>query len=369
MAGRENIEDNILSGIESATGTPWEQDVDTGDEVNDEGQDQLETQLARREVRDPPRAKETDEGDEDLTDPLKKPEQRKPDNKEQQRGKPRTNERGDLVDEQGKVIANRGMERRLHSQLERTRETVSTLQERNTELARQVADAQFLDGLPRRLNLNNDDVQIGLGFAASLKADPVKFAREAIERAVAKGVALQDIVNDEFIPNVSIAATQRLLDERLGPIADRNKQDQDSVVAQREAEEKTNRFLSDYPDAETHQELVAHQMARLKQEYSSRGVSPDPYLLAERAWQQIEEFAIRNKLDVTQPLGPQIEARQNATGRREQPRREQQRRPMPNGSGRGGDVVERKSRSANPDDSYDSIIREAMAEEGIQQGY
>lgn len=360
------IEETILSNIEGATGQSF--DDDGGEDIQQErGQptqpdtgDQLSEQLNRRTRQPQP------DDEADLREPLK---QAPPKGKDQRKG-PRTNQQGDIVDEQGNVLASRGLERRLHTQLERTREVSRSLEQRNQELARQLSEKEFLGGAAQKLGLDNDSIAEALQLAAQFKQSPVQAARAVIERALAAGVAMHEIVNDEFIPNVTLSATQRLLDQRLGPLS-RNIQEAESVErTNREATEKGNRFLAAYPDAIHHQDVVAERMAAIMEDYSKQGVKMDPFVAAEKAFEQVLMFCQKHGLDISQPLKPQVEARRQQPGRvaqgrpgRGTPPQNRVRRPMPNGRG-GGELVGTKSRSAGTEESYDAIIRDAMREEG-----
>jgi hypothetical protein len=354
MAG--GIEERILDNIESATGTTFDEGGDEGPQqepgqpnVPVDEQAQVSDQLSRRTRQQPA-------GDENLMQPTKPPAAKGKD----QRKAPRRDAEGNIVDEQGNVLASRGIERRLHTQLERTREVNRSLEQRNQELARQLGERDFLGSAPQKLGLNNEELADAMQIAASFKASPAQAARAVIERALATGVSLHDIVDDQFIPNVSVAATQRLLDQRLGPLS-RNLKEQESVErTTREATEKGNRFLAAYPDAIHQQDIVADQMAQVMQQYRQQGVELDPFVAAEKAFERVLVFCTKHGLDISQPLGPQVRARQASPGRG----MTRARRPMPNGNGSGREVVSTSSRAAATDESYDSIVKEAMREEG-----
>jgi hypothetical protein len=119
----------------------------------------------------------------------------------------------------------------------------------------------------KQFNLSNDEVIGGLEYVALLKENPANAAKKAIEVALARGANLRDIVNDELVPNVTLGATQRLIDERLSGL--RNQQQAQNVEPQevQAARVKTQQFLADYPDAEQHSEVVAHQMRNILQGY------------------------------------------------------------------------------------------------------
>lgn len=354
MAG--GIEGTILDNIEQNTGEtfddsdPSESSVETG---QPQGQDvdvtgQVQDQLQRR-------TRPTEGGDN-----LRGPKSRK----DAQRGT-RPDAKGNIVDESGNVIATGGLARRLHVRAERLDALNKSHETKIGELTRQLAEAKVLNDAPKHYGLDNEAVKDGLYMTALFRQDPAAAAREVLERALAAGVSFHQIVNDDSIPNMQLGAVNRLLDQRLGPIAG-NLQEQKAVdQSTRDAMDKTNRFLGDYPDAATHEQEVADQMKIITEEYRSKGVAPDPYIVAEQAFGRVLAFCEKNGLDVKQPLRPQVEARMKSQpGRGVNPRTVPARRPMPNGRG-GGEVIGTKSRTANPTESYDSIVREAMRDSGI----
>lgn len=356
------IEDSILDNIESATGTPFEVADDTDDGPQEPGQpnvpvdeqSQVSDQLNRRTRQQPA-------DDADLKQPLKQAPAK---GKDQRKG-PRRDAAGNLVDEQGNVLATRGIERRLHTQLERTREVNRSLEQRNQELVRQLSDREFLSGAPQKLGLNNDELADAMQIAAAFKASPVEGARAVLERALAAGVSLHQIIDDQFIPNVTVAATQRLLDQRLGPLARNLKQSEDVSRVNQQAVEKGNRFLAAYPDAIHHQDVVADQMAQIMEQYRGQGVELDPFVAAEKAFEKVLMFCQKHNLDISQPLGPQVQARQGQQRPgRGVPTQDRVRRPMPNGRGGEREVTSMQSRQAPTDQSYDQIVKEAMRDEG-----
>lgn len=371
--GFSDFENNILSGIEDATGETF--DPATDDSL-DEGDQSLQEQIKQPVTR---RDQDTDENGDLLDGSTKQtkgtPEKLGKDGKPiQKKGGPRTNERGDIIDEQGNVIARGGDARRLHSQVTRLREQTRTLEERNASLASQLAEVQFLNNLPKQYGLVNEEVADGLQIVGQFKQNPAKAAQMVIERALAAGATMAQIVNDEFIPNVQIGAVKRLLDERLGPIAEEQQQRRDVDQVNQQGVEAANAFLADYPEAEVHAAVIADQMKQITQEYKDRGRAIDPYVAAERALERVVMFAEKYGLDINQPLGPQVEAKRaeiersaggtpNANGGNG-PTQRQSRRPMPNGN-RGNGVVERKSSQSNSNDSWDSIVRDSLAENGI----
>lgn len=344
------IEDTIIGNIESATGESLETDggntadpVDTGSDLE---QNQAVQQLNQRDSFD-------QAVDEQPKDKPSKVETKKP----------TKDEKPQRLKEQApdKSHNQANAERRLQSTVDRLRDVSRNLEQQNQGLVQQLAQVKALNAIPQQFGLSNDEVLGGLEYVALLKQNPAQAAKKAIEVALARGANLRDIVNDEFVPNLTLNAVQQLIDQRLGPVA-RNLQQQQEVNSQEQqsieqARTKTAQFLADYPDAEQHSEVVAAQIRKIMDDYRSRGMQIDPYIAAEMAWNGVREFAARNNLDLSQPLGPQWQ------GRQQQPQRQQApaRRPMPNG---GNAPVQSRSNVAKADDTTRSIVKQAMMEAG-----
>lgn len=368
---RENLEDKIIDNIESATG----EDL-SGNEPEDIIEDDVEvgTDDQQRQQRND---RQDDDDDQQL--PLfQDPKQKK--KPEQQQEKPRRDKDGNLVDKDGKVIANRGAERRLHVQAERLRTVNTDLQNRVQELTQQVAANKAFNGLPERLGIGDPQIlQEGLGIVALFNKDAKAGARKVIELALARGVDLKELVDDEFVANVSTRSIETMLNDRLGPIEQQNKNQRAQEEEVRNAEMATNRFLAEYPEGEIHAEDIASIMAEDRKNALAAGRTFDPFVSAEKALLRIQNFAISNGLDPEQPIAPQIEAikaereKQGNTPphgqRRPANAPQRQSRPMPRSSNvNGADVVETRQRSARPDDNFDNIVREAMQEAGYEFG-
>lgn len=357
MAG--GIEDTILSNISGATGDDYgEGDTGTDTTVDegtglqsDEGQEQVEEQLGKRNPFD--RQASVEEPKDKKVDPKQKVDPKAG------KGKPQSPE------ENREQFA-----RRANAQVQRLQTVNRDLTTRNEELARQVADRSYLSGIPAKFGLSNDDVAQGLELVASFKSSPLNAAKAVLQLALAQGVDLNEIVGDG--PEIGTKAIKQLLDQRLAPMEQERQEAERVRQLQDQGRRETEQFLSDYPEAVHHQDVIADQMKAIIEDYRSRGRNIDAYLAGEMAFNRVKQFAEQHGLDFNQPLGPQVRARtqQGPTGGRQTPggrtvpREQTPRRPMPNGSNGGGDVISRKSTSANPDDSFSSIVRDSMKEAG-----
>ena len=188
------------------------------------------------------------------------------------------------------------------------------------------------------------------------KQNPAQLVQIVLAEAAARGVDLNRLLGSQ-IGAIQTNAISKMLDQRLKPLDDARQQNERHARAEQAAQDRYDRFLASYPDAELHQDAIANLMAEGKAQDEREG------------YYMVREFALRNGLDFSQPLGPQVAAKiqQQRTQGGKQPANQQQRRPMVTGpSVPQRQMTQRETRIASPDRSYASIVEEAMNEAGLQ---
>lgn len=262
--------------------------------------------------------------------------------------------KGNVVDANGKIIAKAGSERRLHVEKRQAEARATTLGLQLEEANKKLEQAQIFADLPKNLGVSPEEYGDGLKLMKLFKADPVAAAKEVVARAMALGHNVTDILGAEVGNSVDMMALRRHSEEMANrPIREREEQNRRQEESQRQGQIAYNNFISQYPDADIHGDAIAHQM-------QTQGVS------AETAYLRIQNFALANGLDFSEPLGPQIEARTRANISGNQVRQDQPsaRRPAPMGNGNGGRVSDQqltdKSGVNSADDSWADILRDAM---------
>jgi hypothetical protein len=353
-----SFEDNILTNISTATG-----DTFGADDV------EVEEQVEVEEAPKSPVPEKTEPTDEEADSSLK--QQAKP----QPERKPKFDKQGNLLNDQGEKIANRGEARRLHLKIERLTSEASTYQNRVKELEQELQTAKKYGDLPTQLGLKPEQVADAFEMAASFQRDPAATVKEMIARALANGVELRQIVDDEFIPNLSMRANALMMEQHLKPAKELLDSQQANRQQQEQAEKLRSeaiRFIDDFADqgADVHASDIAVRMQEIRKEASRQGRQIDQYSAAAMALSDIRAFCFQHGLDPMQPIKPQIEARQSAprqtsNGRGRSSPTPQSRRPMPNGSGRNT-ATEQTSTFADPNDDNGSIVRQVMREQGYE---
>lgn len=262
--------------------------------------------------------------------------------------------KGNIVDKDGKILARAGEAARLWQDASRATAQVTNLTrqlervtQENTQNKQLIEQAREIAGLPAKFGVSREDYNEGITLMSRWRADPVGVAREIVARTLTYGHNVSDILGKTAGDALEMKAITSLVKQTTQPIEDARIASEKQQQANATAETAYRNFISAHEYAEIHAEVIAKQMAK--------GVSP------ELAYMQIENFALRNGLDFTQPLGPQIVARQSQEAQR--PTGQQQQRPLPNG-GRvnGSGNLQTEPSQASASDSWEDILRGAMSD-------
>lgn len=263
---------------------------------------------------------------------------------------------GNIVTSDGKIIAKAGSERRQFERFTKLAGDHQKTSQQAQQLEQQLREINFLNNVPRQYNLSNEDVAQGLEIARRLKAgDVLGIAREFVAMAAAKGVNISQIVGEKAGDAIDMVALRAMIDERLAPIMQSQRQSTETSEVERQAVQNYERFVSDNEYADIHGDVIVAAAQR-------NGTS------LQVAYNQTRDFAIRNGFDFSIPLGPQIEARQQQLQQQQQrPPSQTQQRPLPSGSAstRGNVVEPPTPQFADPNDDWASIIRNAMKNSNV----
>lgn len=266
--------------------------------------------------------------------------------------------RGNIVDADGKIVAHAGSQRRQFEYRFNTQREIGQLRQQNQQYEQQLRAQSFLNNVPQQLGLSHEEVASGLEYARRIKAgDILGIARDAVAMAAARGVNISQIVGEKAGDAIELSAIRAMLDERLAPIT--QSQRQVAQVSQQEqvARDNYQRFVADNEYADVHGDVIVAMMKR-------EGVS------LQQAYNSVRSFILSNNFDLSQPLGPQVEARRQEVAQLHQQQQSQQqnnRRPMPNGasSTRAGVVTHPTAIMADPDTDWATIIHDAMNQSGL----
>lgn len=360
MPGARSTEDSILDTLGKHTNDDFgdtsgaADDFDTSEDSGGESTDGASGKADSQSVQSDTGRGDRDGTKSDANTPNGQRAGNKDDKSKKEDGKPRVDAKGNLVDQNGNILAPAGAERRV---VQRQQAHIQNLERELTTLKQQSLDTRALDGVPARLGLDKDDVLTALQLAADFNRNPVSIAKNIIERALAMGHTLDDIIG-KGASSVETGGIRQLIQTELAPIRQQREQAAKVEKAQEDGKAAYDKFMADFPEAEPHVNDIAKLMG-------DRGWT------AEQSLMRIMTFATQNGLDISQPLGPQIKARvdaQNTQGNPgERPANPQNgRQPAPMGTGMNGGASVRSTRSVSPDESWDNVIRESMRESGFK---
>lgn len=259
---------------------------------------------------------------------------------------------GNLVDENGTVLAPKGKAQRIYVRAQRLERQLEETTRRLQEAELRGREVQLLNGIPERYNLTHDEVATALDWAGRAKrGDALGVAKDLVAWLASKGHNVSELLGETAGDSIEIRAVQNLLDQRLGPLQQRELQEQQNLQVLNAARAAMQQFLDDNEYADVHQ----NEIARLAQ---SERITP------QAAYNRLFQFAAINGLDFSEPLGPQIQERaaQKQQQQQQPSQGQQQQKPLPNGASvtRANGVEERKPQYADPDKSWAEIISEAM---------
>ncbi len=263
--------------------------------------------------------------------------------------KPLKNEKGQIVDKNGKVLAATRADKQLLHNFNRLRHASDKLHKQNLDLVKQVRQSHEAMALPRQLGLNNQQFIEAVQLRASFEKDAPSAVRDVVARVLAQGYTMEQLFGPDAVQGINTQAITQQMDQRLRPLTDRLAAQDAEVRRSEQARESYTAFVTEHEHAETHGEAIASLM-------QDRGLPP------EKAYYALEVFAARNGLDFSQPLAPQIQAAQNAN-RRRSPQGQQRRAPSTPGSARSmQNSGQQTSNETSPMDvDWNTIVKGAMS--------
>jgi len=248
----------------------------------------------------------------------------------------------DLVDAAGNVIAVGGKERRFYETAQREKARADNTQREVESLQAQINAVNNAGTLGTQYELTPEEVTTGAQLIAAYKKDPVETIQYMLTQAQASGHNIDAIANG----GMDMKSVKQMLDTALKPLVSEQQEKVDTQEANDRALEVYNGFMTQHPDAAPHES----SLARLLQE--------DPNLSPEAAYYKLQSFYAQRNLDWTKSLEQlQATAKQQPSVNTRQ--------PIPNGGITPRNVTD-TAQVADVNTSTDDIIRQAMAEAGIQ---
>jgi hypothetical protein len=328
-----------------------QEDQDEGGEQEEEGEEETdESDTADGEGEGEEGEEGSEEGSEDAGEG-EEPPVRKTGKQEQYQkvGNNAVDKKGNIVDPRtGQMIAKAGTERRLY---EKTQRLTTALDESKVRLAqydKEHNDSSNYFGAVKQAGLSTEEIGEAFNIAIMYKQNPVAAAKEILERVLAMGHNVTDILGADPGNAIEIPAIARLIDERLAPILKPLEQQRVSDEQTKQAEARFDKWVSENEYADQHLDVLDDIMGR------------NPELSPQKAYNALVLFANKHQLDFTQPLGPQIANRQSVQGNgNTNPRERSTRKPFATGSGRPAQPIG-EGAYADSNASWSDIIRTSM---------
>ncbi len=253
---------------------------------------------------------------------------------------------GNITDQAGKVIAEKGFAARMYQTNQRLKERVQQAEGHLDNLLPRIKELEGIDNSIRSQNLDTQEVSQALELAGRMKrGDYLGVAKEVLALVMAQGYNVTDLLGGDVGDTIEMKSIQRMIDDRLAPLTREEQRRQQQEQATQNATKAYREFVRQNDYAEVH----ANDIAAVVQQ---KGVTP------QQAYNAVRAFAYENGLDFSQPLKPQIEAiiaeqnKQPATQQRQNPTR-----PMPSGVNTRLNGAPQNLAPASADDDWGSIIR------------
>lgn len=277
-------------------------------------------------------------------------------------GPVKADDKGNLVDGRGNIVAAAGAERRHYERAQAAQRTITRLEQELQEAKSQDYMSQALNGAPKELGLDMQETQMGLQAIAAFKKDPVATAQWMLQETMRLGYTLPQIVGGDAANgqvnsgSLDLQAVRSMISEAVQPlVGDREAQQQETQRMQA-AQREYDTFLAKHDFADVHEDALAGMLKK------------DASLTPETAYWRLREFASRNGLDFSKPLREQVQSRaqsgNNASNGNATPQAQQERAPMPNGGAPTNDMRDGPV-MADPNDAWDTIVRQSLRDAGF----
>lgn len=263
-----------------------------------------------------------------------------------------TDEQGNIVTKEGVIVARAGGERNHFFKAYKANEELQRVSAENQRMRTVLEQTQLLNDMPRQMGITPDEVRESMTLVAEFKKNPVAVARDLVERVLALGHNLTDILGTDA-NSVDHTAIAKMIDQRLAPITAKETADQQRLNEDNEAAAAYKQFVLDHEYADVHHDAIVELMRR--QNF-------DP----QRAYFELRMWAVTKGLDFSKPLQPQVGAMLAQQTGKEPGQQEQQRarRPMVNGRGNAANAEQTsdtEKQSYGDTDSWKSILAKELA--------
>lgn len=264
----------------------------------------------------------------------------------------------DLVDPAtGQTVARGGIERRIFEGAQRVHRENQQLMQRVTAAETAAKGITEVNALATRLNLSPQDQSTAFNIMRNFYNDPVKTLEQLVIEVKSKGYTIP-FLETGVTPGMDAAAIQRMLDAKMAPLTEARTQQEQAAQYQAEAKTALDSFLDGNPEA-------GHNLSVLGEMLTAQ-----PGLSLNDAYVKMIKWCSSNGLDYSQPLKPQIEAKQRASqpaavSAQTPAQQPPSTAPLPFGRTTNSAAPVAAAKSFDENSSWADIIRQSMRETGM----
>lgn len=262
---------------------------------------------------------------------------------------------GDLVGQDGRVLARAGAERRHYEAAQRATRDVQQVRQQLERTTAELNAFREAAQLPTKLGLSPEESTTGLQLVASWKSNPVGVIQYLVEQAKAAGHTLDGIGG-----MTDPGAIKRMIAEEFAPF----RQQAQQVQAQTEAQTAAKQQVSDLVGAYGEQALTNSEALSKLIDASHEAGRP---LSLEQAYFRFSQWCMQNGYDPHADINTQIAAKQQPQAT--QPAtRQSNAAPRPTGravAAPNGVIPMDTAAGVTGTESTRDLVRMAMREQGF----
>lgn len=209
----------------------------------------------------------------------------------------RADPQGNLVDENGNVVARAGGERKYYQNWRNSERALNEARTRQQTLEAENNAFRTSASAINALGLDPREMSAAANLMSNWKKDPVGVVRYLLTQAQALGHDVSALVGGQA--GLDPAAIREMVRTEIAPLTERQRAEQVAAEARAASETEFNDFVQEFPEALTHADSLANMLRSFPQ------LSPREALFRLQAW------TFQNGYDWNQPLAPQVQSRQD----------------------------------------------------------
>ena len=251
-----------------------------------------------------------------------------------------------LVNARGEVVAKGGMERRFYDKAVKSDRDARNAQQQVETLQGQLSALQGMGNLSTQFGITPEEVSTGAQLMKAFNDNPVDTVKYLLTQAQSMGHNIDGIGG-----STDMSAIKQMMSEMMAPITNEHQQRAENAQIETESKEIYNDFMTQFPDAEVHQDSLAQL------------IQNDHSLSPVAAYYKLQAFYGQKGLDWTKPLDVLKDEMANRPAVNQVPNAPSQ-GTVPSGGNIPQQNVIDTADIADVGTSSDDIIRQSMMDAG-----